>query len=186
MPALAQAAADLDAVDVGEHPVEHDQVGLEARDRRERLAAGRRLLDLEALVAERGRDGVDDRALVVDDEDLPAAVRLLPEAAHTAHRADVSCEPPESDVERPVNHLRIVRSGGETVASPLDGLLVGLLERETRRPRARARPEVGRALERLRRVAAQRVSTPTTANDSSTYTVTGVPSAFVMCASYFA
>ena len=30
---FAQATADLDALDVGKHPVEHDEVGLEARDR---------------------------------------------------------------------------------------------------------------------------------------------------------
>ena len=76
--ALAQPAADLDALDVGEHPVEDDQVGLDARDRGERVAAVRRLLDLVALVAERGRDGVDDRRLVVDDEDpVPVRARLM-------------------------------------------------------------------------------------------------------------
>ena len=90
---------DLDAVDVGEHPVEHDQVGIEARDRRERLAAGRRLLDLEPLVAEGGRNRVDDGALVVYDEDLPPADRLLPEAAHT-HTVPTS----------PVNRLRAMSS----------------------------------------------------------------------------
>ena len=82
-----------------------------------------------------------------------------------------------------MNHLRIVRSGGETVASPLDGLLVGLLERAHAPGPA---PRSGRALESVASTPAQRVSTPTTANDASTYTVTGVPSAFVMCASYFA
>ena len=73
--ALAQALPDLDPVDVGEHPVEDDQVGLEGHRLRERVAAGSCLLDLVALVAKRGRDGVDDRRLVVDDEDLPAFVR---------------------------------------------------------------------------------------------------------------
>jgi hypothetical protein len=38
----------------------------------ESVAAIDRLVDLEALVAECRRDGVDDRGLVVDDED-PAA-----------------------------------------------------------------------------------------------------------------
>ena len=36
-----------------------------------------RLLDLEALVAQRGRDGVDDRRLVVDDEDLRPLAGVL-------------------------------------------------------------------------------------------------------------
>ena len=71
--ALPQAAADLDPLDVGQHPVEHDEVGLEARDRAQGLPTGLRLLDRVALVAERGRDGVDDRRLVVDDEDLVLA-----------------------------------------------------------------------------------------------------------------
>jgi hypothetical protein len=65
----AQAAAHLDPLDVGEHPVEDDQVGLAAADRVERGAARGRLLDVEALVAEGRRDRVDDRGLVVDDED---------------------------------------------------------------------------------------------------------------------
>ena len=69
-PALPKPAADLEAVDVGEHPVEHDQVWLEAHHRLERVASVRGFGDVEALVAERGRDGVDDRRLVVDDEDL--------------------------------------------------------------------------------------------------------------------
>ena len=55
--------------DVGQHPVEHDEIGLEAGDGGDRVTAVGRLLDVEPLVAERGRDGVDDRRLVVDDED---------------------------------------------------------------------------------------------------------------------
>ena len=71
-------------VDVRQHPVEDDQVGVDTRDGGERLAAGRGLLDLESLVAQGGRDGVDDRALVVDDEDPGAvAVGALADAAHT-------------------------------------------------------------------------------------------------------
>ena len=85
--ALAEAAADLDPVEVGEHPVEHDQVGLGRRRRRSaRRGRVRGLLDLEALVAERGRDGVDDRRLVVDDED-PLAL------ARSAHDRSVSAFP---------------------------------------------------------------------------------------------
>jgi hypothetical protein len=36
---LAQAPADLDPVDVGEHPVEHDEIGLEVRHGGHRAAA---------------------------------------------------------------------------------------------------------------------------------------------------
>ena len=88
-PERAQPAADLDPLDVGEHPVEHDQVGLDARDRGERVAAAVDLLDLVPLVAKRGRDGVDDRLLVVDDED-PVPVRSRTHAL-TVTDLPVSC-----------------------------------------------------------------------------------------------
>ena len=68
-PCARRRAPDLDAVEVGQHHVEDDQVGLGLRDRGERAAAGGGLVDVEALVAQRGRDGVDDRRLVVDDQD---------------------------------------------------------------------------------------------------------------------
>ena len=66
--ALAQPPPDLDPVDVGEHPVENDELGVERLRLGDRVAAGQRLAHLEALVAERGRDRVDDRVLVVDDK----------------------------------------------------------------------------------------------------------------------
>jgi len=65
----AQAAPDLDPLDVGEHPVEDDQVRLLAGGGLQGLPAAEGLFDLVALVAEGGRDSVDDRGLVVDDED---------------------------------------------------------------------------------------------------------------------
>jgi len=50
-----------------------------------RLAARAGLLDLEALVAERSRDGIDDRRLVVDDENASGlAVRRHRTADHRA------------------------------------------------------------------------------------------------------
>ena len=67
--ALAQTPPDLDPLDVREHPVEHDQVRLELDDGGSARARSPPR-DVEALVAERGRDGVDDRGLVVDDEHL--------------------------------------------------------------------------------------------------------------------
>ena len=81
-------------VEVGEHPVEHDEVGLAALDGDERVAAVRRLVDLVALVAERRRDGVDDRRLVVDDEDPAAAAGEGLDRigrVHGANRVSDSC-----------------------------------------------------------------------------------------------
>src|SRR5438105_3897564 len=75
---LAQAAADLDPFDVRQHPVEDDQVGLEVANDAEGVPPVARLADVEALVAERGRDRVDDRALVVDDEDSTPARSVDP------------------------------------------------------------------------------------------------------------
>jgi hypothetical protein len=50
--AVRKRIADLKpcsrSLDVRQHPVEHDQVGLRAADGSERLASGRRLVDLEA------------------------------------------------------------------------------------------------------------------------------------------
>ena len=95
--ARAEPPADLDPLDVGEHPVEDDQVGLGARDRGERVAAVVRLLDLVALVAESGRDRVDDRRLVVDDEDpVPRSGRCS-----RPNRDSDSCELSEIRWEAP-------------------------------------------------------------------------------------
>ena len=70
--ALAEATAYLEPVDVGEHPVEDDQVGVELHRLRERVAAVLGLGDVEALVPQRCGYGIDDRRLVVDDEDRRA------------------------------------------------------------------------------------------------------------------
>ncbi len=65
---VAQPPSDREAVEVGQHHVEHDQVGPELVDRLLGRAAGTDLHRLEPLVAEGGRDRVRDRRLVVDDE----------------------------------------------------------------------------------------------------------------------
>jgi hypothetical protein len=62
-----------DAGNVREHPVEHEQIGVELAHGRDRAAAGRLLAHVEPLVAERRRDRVDDRRLVVHDEHLASA-----------------------------------------------------------------------------------------------------------------
>jgi len=48
-PLLSQPPADLDALHVGEHPVEDDQIRLVLGDRGQAFAAGRGLVDLVAL-----------------------------------------------------------------------------------------------------------------------------------------
>ena len=89
---LAQPASDLNPLDVGEHPVEDDEIRLESRDGVERVAPVVRLLDLVALVAESGGDGVDDRLLVVDDEDaLLHAVASVEAHVPTVPRLSVNC-----------------------------------------------------------------------------------------------
>ena len=66
---VAQAAADLVAVEVGQHDVEHDEMRPERAHLLERLGAGARHPDLIALEGQRGGQQVGDVRLVVDDED---------------------------------------------------------------------------------------------------------------------
>ena len=68
--ALAHPPGDLEAVEVGQHHVEQDEVGPELADRAERrLPVGRRL-DLVVVEAQGDREDIGDVRLVVDDEDL--------------------------------------------------------------------------------------------------------------------
>ena len=64
----AEALGDVEALHVGEHHVEHDQLRLEGADGGDRLRAGAGGLDREALEAQGHGDDVDDVRLVVDDE----------------------------------------------------------------------------------------------------------------------
>ena len=64
-----ELAADLEAVDLGEHQVEDDEVGLVAGVQRESLLAVRGADDRVALLLQVQAKEVDDVALVVDDED---------------------------------------------------------------------------------------------------------------------
>ena len=68
-----QPPGDLEAVEVGQHDVEDDEVGRVLLGGGQGQAAVDRLVDAESLVAERGGHGVDDRGLVVDDQDALAA-----------------------------------------------------------------------------------------------------------------
>ena len=68
-PALArEPAVDLEAIEVGEHHIEHDQVGRERLRVCQRRTTRARRLDLEPLIAKGGCNEVRDRRLVIDDE----------------------------------------------------------------------------------------------------------------------
>ena len=60
---------ELEPVAIGEHDVEHEQVGPERRRFPDRVAAGSRDRDFETFVAQRGGDEIGDVRLVVHDED---------------------------------------------------------------------------------------------------------------------
>ncbi len=75
-PSSAEPPGHLDAVEVGQHDVEDDQVRWVVFGLTESGAAVGRLFDVEPLVAKRCRDGVDYRRFVVHDEDLLAASGL--------------------------------------------------------------------------------------------------------------
>ena len=78
MPSSAQPGRHLESVDVGQHHVEHDQIELSLLHSSECRASRHRCFDCETLVAQRGRNGIDDRVLVVDHQQtLFAVVRAL-------------------------------------------------------------------------------------------------------------
>jgi len=66
--ALGQTLGDLEAVEVGQHYVEDDDVGAEVLGALQRLLSVGRLLDREVLVAQGHRQHVGDVLVVVDDE----------------------------------------------------------------------------------------------------------------------
>ena len=68
MPVGPQPLHDREAVAVGEHHVEHDEIGAERLRRAECFGAVAGDLDVEAFVAEGGCDEIGDVCLVVDDE----------------------------------------------------------------------------------------------------------------------
>ena len=78
----AQALHDREPVAVGEHHVEHDEVGPERLRRAQRLGAVAGDLDVEAFVPEGGCDEIGDVCLVVDDEDSGVShMRMVASAA---------------------------------------------------------------------------------------------------------
>ena len=64
----ADPAADLEAVDTGEHHVEHYQLRSLALPQLQRLLAGGRGRDLVTLAGQRELDGHPDRRIVFDEE----------------------------------------------------------------------------------------------------------------------
>ena len=73
----AQRAQDLQAVDVGQHPVQHHRVGPEVAAGASAVRAVGRDADLPALVAQRAGEHVGEVGFVVDDEDADAACRRV-------------------------------------------------------------------------------------------------------------
>ena len=86
VPVGAQPLHDREAVAVGEHHVEHDEVGPELLGRAEGVGSVGGDLDAESFVPQGGCDEVGDGGFVVDDEDsgvshmrifAPVAVGIL-------------------------------------------------------------------------------------------------------------
>ena len=74
-PGGPEAAGDLETGHVGEHHVENDEVGLALLDGGQDLAAVACLRHGEPLIAQGGRDEIQEVRLVVRDEDPCALVR---------------------------------------------------------------------------------------------------------------
>ena len=85
----AEPLGDLEALHVGQHHVEHDQVRPEGGDRRRARRRRSRRTRREALEAQGHRDDVDDVGLVVDDEHA-VGVRAL------AHENTIVADPVSS------------------------------------------------------------------------------------------
>ena len=109
---LAEATGHLEAVEVGQHDVEHDQVGAGLLDLGQRLAAGGGPLDLEAVVAETHGHQLGDVLLVVDDEHLGGWELAL-------------------DMEPPTRAGTGDRQGVAAVRSPLRATVGGVMSRWT-------------------------------------------------------
>ena len=67
--ALPQRTRDVEAADVGQPEVEHDDIGVERRRALERLLAGHRRERLMAEQAQQQAGGVGGAGIVVDDQD---------------------------------------------------------------------------------------------------------------------
>jgi hypothetical protein len=88
---LGQASQDLEAVEVGQHDVEHHEVRAKAGGRTQGVAAGMGHLDLQPLVAQGHRDQVGDADLVVHHQH---ACRFCHSLA-TSRAFILTCQPVE-------------------------------------------------------------------------------------------
>ena len=66
---LAEPLAHVEPVEVGQHHVEHDQVGFDLRDRVDRIAAVGHGVHLEAGVAQGGLEHRAEVVLVIDEQE---------------------------------------------------------------------------------------------------------------------
>jgi hypothetical protein len=80
----AEPLGDVEALHVGEHDVEHDQVRIERADGGDRAGARARRLHREALEAQRHGHHVDDVRLVVDHEHAVGGGGHEPQYRHRA------------------------------------------------------------------------------------------------------
>jgi hypothetical protein len=108
LPIATDPRLQLEAVSVGEHDVEHDQVGREIANRRERLRPVSCRAHLEALVAQGDRNELDDVPLVVDNQN--PGLRGI-----NAHPHIIMREKPGSTL-RIMEHVRGARTG--TIRAP--------------------------------------------------------------------
>ena len=68
---LADAPSDRHPIELGQHQIEHDQIGCAFGDERKRSASVAGSLDREPLTLEVRADELDDLLVIVDDEDEP-------------------------------------------------------------------------------------------------------------------
>src|SRR5690606_38217187 len=85
--ALADRGQDVEPGDAGHADVREDDVRGVAVDLLERLAAGMGHVDVESLAPEQDLEGVEDRALVVYDQDSRFQYTSLPRTAGSVSRA---------------------------------------------------------------------------------------------------
>ena len=104
----AQPAAELDAGQAGQHPVEHDEIGRGLAQRGVGLVAARDGLDLVALGFEIVAQQQRQRLLVLDDQDAwrPSSRLLLSDhgAARCGERRGVALRPLLGD-RRALDHV---------------------------------------------------------------------------------
>ena len=82
----AQAPDDVEPVHVGQHHVEHDEVGAVALSGLYRLGSGGCRDDVETRVTQAGRQQLKDVRLVLDDEQ--PRIRSLPRIGQRVHSSD--------------------------------------------------------------------------------------------------